>query len=115
MQTDWAVLSLSGDPYAGGTNTASEVEQLGQGSAVLALVVCHLCAPRETCRPSGYALTLLVVIPSPSCILLKQHRGTPCSVSYSRCLCGKGYFYRCVCGAMHSLGTLVAPSWAQPP
>lgn len=50
MQTDWAVLSLSGDPYAGGTNTASEVEQLGQGSAVLALW-CVISALLE--RPTG--------------------------------------------------------------
>lgn len=114
MQTDWAVLSLSGDPYAGGTNTASEVEQLGQGSAVLALVVCHLCAPRETYRPSGYALTLLVVIPSPSCILLKQHRG-PHALSPTPGACVAEVTPAGVCGAMHSLGTLVAPSWAQPP
>lgn len=94
--------------------TASEVEQLGQGSTVLALMVCHLCALGEASRPSGYSLTWLVVIPRPSCILLRQPSGTLCFVSTPGAWVAE-VTSAGICGAMHGPGTLVAPSWAQPP
>lgn len=118
MQTDWAVLSLSGDPYAGGTNTASEAEQLGQGSAVLALMVCHLCALGEASRPSGYSLTLLVVIPPSFLHPPQATQWDPVLCLHSRCLGGRGYLCRYVWShawPRHPCSSIVGPATLMSP